>query len=456
MSTLRITGFADGFDSKAIVESLVEIERGKQEKYHQLAYHEELKLAAWNEVETAMSGLRTLSTQLTSYSTWQQMSATTSNASVLAVGATSAAAEGTYSASVAQLAQAHRVGSDAQADITSALGLEGTFAIGGQEIAVTADQSLQAIRDAINLASLSMADDQAVKAAIVDTTLVLTRASTGATELSLADGEGDILEALGILDAGKGVKNELAAARDLEATVLGVSVTRATNTNITDVVAGVTLSFAGEGQSDFTIARDRETIKSLITDFVATYNSVMESTERRGTADVSSGEGAKAATLTGDSLLRSIQTRSRSLLTSSDDSGTLDGAIDSLRKIGIWTTGKENRLAVNGEALDEALTQNFQAVEDLFRSYDGGIMRKYDTYLRSLASTVDGSINRHQKGLQGKIDRYDAKIAQMERRLVNYEAQLWSRYTKVETIIAGLQSQGKYVNSLFESFSKKE
>ncbi len=48
MSTMRITGFADGFDTQAIVETLVKAERSKQDLYNELAYYEEKKLAAWN------------------------------------------------------------------------------------------------------------------------------------------------------------------------------------------------------------------------------------------------------------------------------------------------------------------------------------------------------------------------------------------------------------------------
>ncbi|MDX9982510.1 MAG: flagellar filament capping protein FliD, partial [Lentisphaeria bacterium] len=411
----------------------------------------------WNQVENSLPELKSLSSQLTSYTTWQQMSATSANAAVVGIEADSSAAEGTYSAVVSKLAQSHRVGSDAQTSATAALGLEGTFTIGGQEIAVTADQSLENLRDAINLASLAMDDGQAVKASIVDTTLVLTRVATGATEISLADGGGDVLEALGILDAGKTVKNELVAAQNLEAKILGIDIVRASNSDITDVIAGATLDFTGEGTATFTIERDRDTLKSLITDFVAKYNSTMEMIEAQGASSVTGGEDVETATLSGDALLRSIQSRGRTLLTSSDDTDTLDNALDSLRKIGIWTTGKENRLAItDSAALDDALENDFEAVESLFRDYDAGIMRKYDDYLRSLTAAADGSINRHQQGLQDKIDRYDATIANMERRLVSYEEQLWKKYAAAETIIASLQSQADYVTSLFTQKSSED
>jgi flagellar hook-associated protein 2 len=457
MSTMRITGFADGFDTQSIVETLVEIERSKQDQYNKLAYYEELKLAAWDKVETSLGQLKSLSAQLTAYSTWQQMSATSQDASVVGVSATSDAAEGTYTAVVTKLAQAHQVKSDTQASATSELGLTGTFFVGGEEITVGSSQSLTDIRDAINLASLNMDDDEAVRASIVDSTLVLTRVATGSTEISLTDGTGNVLEALGILDATKSVKNELTVAQDLQASILGVDIVRSSNNDISDVIAGATLDFTGEGQTSFTIERDRDTLKSLISDFVTQYNTTMEAIEAQGAATVTTDEGVEVATLSGDALLRNIQSWSRKLITSGDETDTLDNALDSLRKIGIWTSGKENRLSfTDSMALDDALENNFGGVEDLFRDYDAGIMRKFDDYLRSLTSPADGSINRHQQGMQDKIDRYDDTIAKMASRLEDYEEQLWNKYAAAETIIAGLQSQASYVTALFAKNSSDD
>lgn len=452
MSVMRITGFADGFDSESMVTALMNVARSQQDRYNELAYNEELKLAAWNKVETSVGQLKSLSFQLTSYSTWGQMSATATNSAVLNATASSGASEGTYSVSVSKLAQSHRVGSDAQTSATVELGLAGTFTVGGQEVTVGIADSLETIRDAINQAALSMADEDAVRASIVDTTLVLTRKATGATEMALTDVTGDVLESLGILDATKAVKNELTAAQNLEAKVMGIDIVRSTNTKLTDVIGGVTLNLTAEGQSNFTIQHDRETVKSLILDFVDTYNATMESIEEQGKATVETDGGVTAATLQGDSLLRSIQSKSRSLLTADDTTGTLDSSLNSLRKLGIWTTSKENRLSVaDSAALDDALADNFQGVEDLFRDYSGGIMRKFDDYLKSLTSAIDGTINRREQGIQDKVDGYDDKIAAMERSLTAYEEQLWNQFTAVETVIASFQQQSKYLTSLFEA-----
>jgi flagellar hook-associated protein 2 len=449
---MRITGFADGFDSEAMVSALMEVARSQQDRYNELAYEQELKLAAWNRVESSLGTLQDKAYDLTSMSTWEQMDTTASNSSVLSLSATTLAAEGNYDITVSKMAQAHRIGSDAQADTTSPLGLAGQFTIGGEPITIDTDASLENIRDAINLAAHSMADDEAVEATIVDTTLVLTRKQTGATQISLSDDSGDVLESLGILDASKAVKNELSVARDLQAQIMGIDITRSSNTNLDDIITGVTLDITGEGTSTFSVSHDRDSVKSLIQDFISTYNSTMEALESQGNATVGGDSDVVAATLQGDSLLRSIESKSRSLITGSDDTGTLADGLESLRKIGIWTSGKENRLSItDSAAFNDALENNFDDVEDLFRDYNAGIMRKFETYMKSLTSSVDGAVNRRQQGIQDRVDAYDEKIADMERSLTAYQDQLWEQFTTMETTIAGFQQQSNYLSSIFDA-----
>lgn len=447
---MRITGFAEGFDTQAMVSALMGVARTQQQRFDSMAYEQEQKLSAWNSVQSTVGNLRAKVQQVTSLSSWRQMVATSSDESVLTLKAESGAANGSYDIEVSKLAKAHRIAGEAQADTTSALGLSGTFTLGGQQIAVEADASLRDIRDAINLAAGSMADADRVRATIVDTTLVLQRESTGATGIAFSDDDGDVLEALGFLDAGKAIQHELVAPQDLAAKVMGIDIARSSNT-VSDVITGATLTVRSEGTSQFTIGRDTGTIRSLINDFIGAYNTTMSALESRSNAPKEANSGASGL-LQGDSLLRSIQSRSRSLLTATDDSGTLEPAFSSLRKIGIWTSGKENRLGItDSQAFEDALQNNLDEVEELFRDSGAGVLSKFRDYLDGLTSAVDGTIPRRQATIKQSIANYDKKIAGMERSLAAYEKQLWEQFTTMETAIARLQQQGAYVTSFFET-----
>lgn len=449
--SMRISGFAEGFDTESMVSALMEVERTPLHRIQNDIYGMENELSAWNKVETSVGKLESAVQDLTSYTSWQQMSATAQDESVLTLSAATAAAEGKYDITVSQMAQSQRIASDAQADITSALGLSGDFTVGGQSISVATDDSLESIRDAINSASVNMDDDQRVQAVIVDTSLVLEREATGATDITLSEGTGDILETLGVLDASKAVKNELDAGKDLAANVSGIDITRSSNTNLTDVIAGVTLNVQSEGSTTFSIERDRETIKSLIDEFISAYNSTMQTVEGQGEANID-GTDVEAATLQGDSLIRAMQARSRTLVTSTDDAGKLEESFNTLRKIGIGTSGEDNRISLtDSEALDSALQTNFDEVEDLFRDYDAGILRGLDDYLGTLTSAVDGGISRRQSGVEGRIDNQEDRMVDLERRLTSYEDQLRDQFGAMDSMIASLQQQTSFLSSLTSS-----
>lgn len=449
--SMRISGFASGFDIESMVSALMEVERVPLKRAQNNIHELQADLSAWGSVDSSVGALESSVEELTSYSTWQQLAATSGNEDLLTLAAEDNAAEGNYDINVTTLAQSHRIGSDAQADTTSALGLSGDFTVGGENVTVASDDTLASLRDKINTAAASMGDAERVQAVIVDTTLVLEREATGATDISLGDGTGDILETLGLLDASKAIKNELTAGKDLAATVSGVDITRSSNTGIDDVIAGVTLNLHSVGTTSFSVERDRETIKSLIESFIAEYNSTMETMENKGAADVSGSE-VQAARLQGDSLLRSIQSSSRSLVTATDNSGILDADFNSLRKIGIWTTSENNRIALtDSDALDNALQNNFDEVEALFRDYDAGVLRELDNYLDTVTSTVDGSLSRRKTTIEDRIDTREDRISDMERSLSNYEDQLWNQFSAMESMIASLQQQSSFFSSFTSS-----
>jgi flagellar hook-associated protein 2 len=135
-------------------------------------------------------------------------------ANLVGVNVTNAAVVGSHTLEVMRVATAEKDASDAQASISDALNLAGTFQINGQSIAVSAGDSLQSIADRINNANTG---DNATKvtASIVspnagENYLVLTADDTG-TAITFTDG-GSVLQSLGILTGGGAAKNQLQAA----------------------------------------------------------------------------------------------------------------------------------------------------------------------------------------------------------------------------------------------------
>ena len=444
---IRITGLSgSGLDIQGMINALVDAERVPIFRLQNSIAEQQIKLASWSNVSRDMSDLQSKVERLTSFSSWQQLTSESSDENVATVSASDGAVNGRYDLNVSQLARAHRIASDAQADTSSDLGLSGEFTLGGVDITIAEGSSLKDIRDAINTASLSMADDEKVRATLIDTTLVLERDQTGETEINIGRDRDKILKDLGILDKNK-VKNELQTGLDMEATVNGIAVSRTSNTGLTDVIEGVTLNVKDTGTAELTVERDVASIRSMIEDFVSAYNTALGTVENESSFDV--GESSTGAgVLQGESSLRTITQRLRGIATSTSTVG-VDPAFDSLRKIGIWTTGEANRIQiVDGEALDDALLNNFEEVEDLFRDFDGGILRNMRDYLDTVTRPVDGTLAGREGGVQNSIDENFDQIDRLERRLISFEEDLVFRFARLEESLARMNQQSAFISSL--------
>jgi flagellar hook-associated protein 2 len=449
----HITGFSgSGIDIESMIQAVLEVERIPMYRLENDIAVAETKLSSWGAVETSLSNLHNKVQALTAYSAWQQIAANSSDGEVASMVAESNAAEGTYDIHVTTLAASHRIRSEAQTDISSGLGFSGAFTLGGVEIAVAAEDSLSTLRDAINSASATMPAEHQVRASIIDTTLVLERKQTGATPIQIDADPDIILESLGLVDINGDPLHEVQAAGDLTASINGVDVVRASNTGLTDVVDGVTLNLFQEGDATVSVARDTASIRTLIEDFVEAYNEAANTLEQETTFDVD-GDSA-AGRLQGDSTLRGIQFSMRRLVTTTE-TAVLDPELNSLRKIGVWTTGEDNRIQiVDGEKLDDALLNQFQLVEDLFRNFEGGILKSMDGYLDAQTRAVDGSIANRQQGLRGQIDSNWERIATLERRMEKYEESLWIKFAAMEQALGEMNQQFGYITGLFGNSSE--
>ena len=294
-----------------------------------------------------------------------------------------------------------------------------------------------------------MDDDEKVVASIIGKTLVIERASTGDTDLTISDGTNTILDSLGVFTGG-GIKTELQTSEDLAAQINGVDITSTSNNDVEDAMEGVTLNLKKVGSTTLTIDNDTETIKQLLTDFIESYNDTMSLVKDAGTV-VLDEEDEESITglglLQDDLLVTRIATRSRGILTGIEfDPAILDQDYNTLQKIGIWTEGQDNALAnVDEDKLDDVLENNFDELEDLIRDLESGVMFKFNDYLDSLISPIDGTIEQRKTNIQSKIDDINEMITDFDRKEESREEQLRQKFTRMEEVLSTINSQGSAV-----------
>lgn len=483
--TLRITGMASGLDTDSIISSMIEAKRVPITSLENDIAEAEDEYDTWDDLNEELQDFQDSAYALMDYSVWQQKAASSTDDDVVTATVDDDAADtvtGTYKIVVSQLAQAHRVGSSSISDLSTAgtttasstseaLGLSGTFSVNGVDIAVDSEDSMEDIVSTINSA-FSSTSSNAAKASIIGSTLLIEQADTGSTELSLSESgsTNSVLRSLGILSGTAGTTgdystvadgHELQAAQDLKATVNGVAITSASNDNVTSAVSGLSLDFTEEGSATLTVANDTETIKSLLEDFVDSYNDIWEQITDLGSAtmDDTSGQLSSVGALQGDSTIAGIKNRLRSIVGSviSDPSVASDD-VNSLYKLGIWFNkdddeDDEGYLSIYDEdTLDSALEDNFDDVKDFFRAYGtnsgGGLMRQLDTYLETLTSYGDGVISFKMSTLSDDIDEKEDKIDYLEADLEKYQDELYEHYANMETTVSSLNQQLSYITSL--------
>jgi flagellar hook-associated protein 2 len=484
MATMRVGGLASGQDTQAIVDSLMEVRRLPLKRLEAKKTDLEADVAAWSDINTYLQALNKSLDTLRLWETWNKTSATSSSESVLSATASSSALAAAYSITVDRLAQAHSIGSDRAADLGVAsenanlvgtvLNAGDTFVIEGQTITIGATESLSSLRTKINNASASMPAANRVTAAIVDHRLVITRNNTGTPTISLSDTAGTPLQSLGILDGVGAPAHELVGAQDAQFWVNGAKVNRNANTNLTDVIEGVTLKLSAVSASPvtLTIADDTATPKAAIQDFIEKYNEAVRVLTEYSKVTVIGEGNAKGAMvdqkgqLSGDYLVRSILNNMRKLATESkfpalnnlNASYTYNGktgVMDSLADVGVYTVSRENQLAITDETkLDYLLENDFDKVQQLFRGvydsqagYQHGVASDFYAYTYRVSSSLTGEVDRRIATLTDNMDRIETDMVAEQRRLDEYEVFLWNQFAAMEDAVARTQKELSWLTS---------
>lgn len=208
-SGITFGGLSSGIDTTSIIDKLVKIAQvpitNLQTKQQTISSNQSI----YSQLKSTLTAFQTAANALDATSDFNVLTASSSDTSVASISGGTGSVSGTYSLSVSQLAQAQKISSSAQTDTTSALGIAGTFEIGGKAVKVTSSDSLQTIAQNIN--SLGVG----VTASLIDggsgsAYMTLTSKTTGVSNgLQLSNMTGDVLGSLGLMDSTSSVRESI-------------------------------------------------------------------------------------------------------------------------------------------------------------------------------------------------------------------------------------------------------
>lgn len=390
---VQALGAGAGFDTKKIVEALVNAEKVPQEsRINSKIAQSDAKISGLGKAVSILNVVKDAASRLNDAKDFKTFAVSNSQTSALTATSTSSARAGSNNITVSQIAQEQRSVSNAFASETNKFN-SGTvtlsLTVGTSSPTTTAitvaDASLRGTVTAINSANLG------VTAEIVDT-----GASSNRYRIQLI-GQTGAEKAFSLTSSDSAISfSSVQTASDAQLKVNGIDFTRSSNV-VDDVLTGVslTLNTKTDGVANVNISQDNSQARANIVDFVSIYNEAQRQLKDL-TNSTTGGE------LAGDSIFRSLNSNLRTtILGSSSSAGT---NIANLSDMGV-SVSRTGELAVNDTKLDNALANNYSDVIKMFSA---------NTDDQSAASTAAA-------GLAGDISRLITKVTDSNGYLVTQQ-----------------------------------
>lgn len=466
---LTSNGVGSGLDINGLVKQLMTIEARPATLLNTREASFQAKLSAFGQLKSALTPMQSALSSLRNASNFGAMKATVGDSAVASAIASNTAVKSNNTLEVQQIAQGQRVSTSGTTAPSVAAGtLDFTFGryetnntdpdnpdttfVQTSSASVTLEagkSTLEDLRDAINDAKIG------VRAQVVD---------NGEVKQLIIAGNGEGQNAAFRLSGTAGLSgfsydastdgssslSELEKAQDARIRLNGVVLTRSSN-SITDALDGVTLNLLKSDPGKTTtlnIAPDRSAVKGAIESLVKAYNDF--NTTARGLINYNT-ETQTAATLTGDSTARGIQSQIRNALGKAFANG--DG-VSSLSEIGI-TFNRDGSMSIASTKLDAALADPARKVAEFFTGADGkggfanGLNDTLNGLLKSggLLDAKTEGINRSIKSIDEQRDRLVSRLEMVEKR---YRAQ----FTALDALVGSLSQTSTYLSQQLANLPK--
>ncbi len=447
MPVIQSPGISSGIDINGLVRQLVAAERGPGEQ--RIARNQSRIDTQISALATLRAGLSTLASSLTNLRTvqvFQARRADSGDAEVFTATATASAAAGSYTVEVLARASAQKLASAAFSGGSSTVVGDGllSISVGGNAFEVEiapGDNTLTAIRDAINGA----ADNTGVSATLINgvagTQLVLTARQSGEANVlrvTTSGGNGG-LSAL-VYDPGTTTNlSQITAAADAQLRIDGFEV-RSVSNLVEGALDGVSLNLVAAQPGtvlSLNVANDTKQVQDRLKKFVTDFNASALSIAQLRRYNPATRE---AGPLLGDAQLRSIESGMRGDISSRVATAT--PPYDTLASIGI-TTSASGTLVVNDAKLTAALTTNFDAVGQLLGSAEGVAARLYSRVDEAVKS--QSAIAGRTESLQSRKRALETDRQALDRRMVALEARYRAQFTAMDQLLSQLQTTGSFL-----------
>jgi flagellar hook-associated protein 2 len=249
----------------------------------------------------------------------------------------------------------------------------------------------------------------------------------------------------------------LQSSQDATFNVNGMAMTSSKNT-VTDAIAGTTLSFnsittAGV-PANLVFSRDTSSISTKLNALVTAYNDA--NTMLGVVSDPKSTVETYGATLVGNSMVASVRSQMRQLITG--NSTTPAGGLSALRDIG-FNIDQKGVLSLDKTKLDSALKNNFDNVVTLvtgnrenqskFSILPSGVAGEAVKKLTALLDTT-APLTTQSTNLTTKISEYKKQLDKLDIRMTDLLARYNKQFATMESMVGQSKSLQTSLKSTFD------
>ena len=390
--------------------------------------------SAFGTLASRLAAVESASRDLASSTAFGARTAAVSNSSAASATAGLGAAPGSYEVVINRLARAQVTATNGvvpDAD-TTIVASGGTLSIGGVDVTLSGDVTLQGLANAINDTT-----DIGVTASVVRSganhVLVLTGKETGAAEgFSVSNA----------LTGGSGVAfsgTNAQEAQDAEFTVNNVLVNSASNV-VEGAIPGASLTLQQESPTPLTviIKSDLSSVENLVKAFTSAYNDLATFLDTQAKAF----GNKERDNIGGDPLVRQLRNTLSRTVTAETATGD---QYTSVAQVGL-TLSRTGTLEFRAADLNAALANSQQAVAALFQG-DSGAFARISQAVASYTSS-GGLIPTAQQRLDSQVSKLTDRIAALERRLATRREALQKEFIATDLAIAQLNASMGQLGSL--------
>jgi flagellar hook-associated protein 2 len=463
MAGTTITGVGSGFDTQAIVKSLVDAERApKQAQINIQSQKATTQLSSIGKIQAALDAFRGALANMGTDNSFSGLTGTSSDEKVATMTANQGAASGSFSLVVNQLATPSKLSTKSFAGGQSTVVNSGTtpttltISQSGKnfDLKVPAGATLQQVRDSINsqfgtagLSANILTDSNGSR-------LILTSTNSGVgSDLTMSGDSG--------IDTGYTV---VTPPQNAKYTIDGIAAESKSN-SITDAVSGVSIKLlsvsplttpsdtASTARNALTISVSTSTtaLKSGVKGFVDTYNALLKAMNAETKVTKDAAGNSVAATLTGDSTMRTLQAAIRNEFNALSGNGTLK----SLAQFGVTTDQDTGALSIDAKQWDKAVLTNAADINSIF-SGKNGLLARLTAATDGYAKASTGILATRSASLSDSLKDLNKQQVALDDRLTTMQDALTRKYTAMDTLVAQLRQQSNSILGTLNAISKSQ